>query len=197
MKIFKSTLCFSIKMKVVAFEILYNSGVHSLRDKFSNDQLYPKYFLPDRDRTQAGLVQTRPDHCYYHDHHQQYHHNHDYQHAHHQHKYHKFHRWMHHNWCQQHLRNYHNGSAIRITIQMLLLTPMMMYQWMKFMLLMLMMSMLIIMIMMIILMMIMIINMIFRRSIDDIAILQLCYRVFQGCSRGAKGVFSRKNTFFI
>ena len=33
------------KTKVVEFEILYNSGVHGLRDKFSNDQLYPKYFL--------------------------------------------------------------------------------------------------------------------------------------------------------
>ena len=67
---------------------------------------------------------------------------------------------MHHHWCQQHLRNYHNGFAIIITIQMLLLTPVMMHPWMKFMLLMLMMSMLMIMIRMILLMMIMIITMI-------------------------------------
>ena len=39
------TSVFLDKTKVVEFEILYNSGVHSLRDKFSNDQLYPKYFL--------------------------------------------------------------------------------------------------------------------------------------------------------
>ena len=39
------TSVFLDKTKVVEFEILYNLGVHSLRDKFSNDQLYPKYFL--------------------------------------------------------------------------------------------------------------------------------------------------------
>ena len=39
------TSVFLDKTKVVEFEILYNSGVHSLRDNFSNDQLYPKYFL--------------------------------------------------------------------------------------------------------------------------------------------------------
>ena len=38
------TSVFLDKTKVVEFEILDNLGVHSLRDKFSNDQLYPKYF---------------------------------------------------------------------------------------------------------------------------------------------------------
>ena len=47
MKFFKNTHCCSIKMKAVEFEILYSSGVHSLRDKFCNDQLYQKCCLTE------------------------------------------------------------------------------------------------------------------------------------------------------
>ena len=48
-------------------------------------------------------------------HHQYHHHSHDCQVTHHQqHKYHKLHPYLQHEWHQQHLRTYHNGSAIMI-----------------------------------------------------------------------------------
>ena len=62
---------------------------------------------PKKNSVGKGPAFSRPYHHQYH------HHSHDCQVTHHQqHKYHKLHPYLQHEWHQQHLRTYHNGSAI-------------------------------------------------------------------------------------